>query len=129
MDLRRTRISDAGVRSLAEVSLRSLKLEGVNLSDETIIALSKLRYLTKLELYNCGITCSQLEYFPAFRKISTLVLDGNDLSDCNLHALTKVPRLKLLGLAECKVKDATLHSFQIARPNCKIQMPQLELIF
>ena len=98
LDLRQTRISDRGLKTIARFSA-----------------------LRSLDLGDDGITDAGVAELVGLKQIDTLNLAGNaGVSDAAVGQLAKLSSLKTSGVAQTGITDQGVRRLLAALPGCKI---------
>jgi Leucine-rich repeat (LRR) protein len=91
-----TKITDSGLKAIADMSLRELYVGGNNISDEGLAHLSNMKSLR------------------------TLYLPGNPITDAGLHHLYELSSLQELRLSETKITKKGIRALQAQLPKTQI---------
>jgi hypothetical protein len=121
LDLRDTRISDAGLDHLRGLSdLRLLILTGTAVSDDGLAKLKDLPRLRLLCLEETKITDRGLQNLTSMANLGWLNLAGTQITDAGLSRLKDCPSLEVLILERCDLSEAALSEFRRASPRTRI---------
>ena len=120
--LRRTRVTDAGLRHLRE--LRRLRFLEIFLAPEvTDAGLSHLEAtdtLRHLDLTNTGVADESLRIIGRHTQLTELILTGTEVSDQGLRHLEALTQLNTLHLLNTNVSPEGVAGLQERIPRCRI---------
>jgi hypothetical protein len=142
LDLKDTRVTDAGLKDLADLKgLQTLLLDKWQLTDAAVRTLREIglfHALTQaeaddhkrpsnpsevkaLDLAYAGVTDEGMKTLAGLKGLETLDLSYTQVTDGGLKELAGLKGLKTLALFNCKgVTDAGVAELQKALPDCKI---------
>jgi len=99
-------MAPADVNTLTSATrLQHLNLSGADLGDETLPAISSLKWLTWLDLSGTRITDDGLRAVADLAQLETLSLRYTTVSDAGLESIARLSRLKTLDLRGTNVSD------------------------
>jgi hypothetical protein len=110
VDLRSDKTTDDALRLLGELpSLKSIWLQGTQITDKGLANLSKLDQLEELDLRSCkGITDNGMEHVSNLGKLKRLQLYDTRVGNYGLGLLTRLKNLENLDLHSTQVTDSGL---------------------
>lgn len=101
-----TAISDAGLATLTRLDLTALDVRGTRITDAGLTGLARTPRLVWLDASALGV--ARLAWARALRELRYLRLADNPIADADLAPLVGVPTLELLDLARTRITDAAL---------------------
>jgi uncharacterized protein (TIGR02996 family) len=107
-------------RFLAAPHLRSLSIDGGNISSAGLEQIARLRDLRKLHVWAGQFTDRGLDALRALDQLEELKVSSRYLTDDALPVLARLPRLRILVLpTDCgnTFSDAAMADFRAARPD------------
>src|SRR5262245_50181471 len=107
-------------RFLTAPHLRSLKLNGSNISNDGLQQIARLRELRKFHLCGSEVTDAGLDTLCALDQLEELRVSSRYLTDEALNFLAALPRLQRLGLPNDygeTISDAAIARFRATRPD------------
>lgn len=118
LDLRDTRVSDAGVRRLGGLNrLKALILTGTAVSDQGLAPLKDMPQIMVLGLEETKITDEGLRYLQGLPNLVWLNLSGTRVTDAGLRHLKECRRLEVLILEGCATSDEAVSELQRDSPS------------
>lgn len=116
LSLLNTRVSDAGVPTLAGVSnLNRLDLTGTSVTGRGFSRLSGLPHLTTLVFGRTPVDDTGLAEIVLCKNVRSLDLYATRVTDAGIGALAGLPHLESLSLDRTTVGDAGLAAYEAAR--------------
>jgi hypothetical protein len=137
LDLRSTRVTDAGVKQLPDrAAFRILMFDGCNVSDDGLSALRVLKHLhtlylprtrvsdvtlkrlegldelKEIDLSQTGITDQGLQSLASCPNLYRLIIHGTAVGDEGLIAVKRMANLAILDLSRTKITDKGLEHLQ-----------------
>lgn len=113
LNLSRTRISDAGLKLVAEfMDLRQLSLSGTAVTDRGMPELARLQRLESLDLSHTRIGDDGLRSLTRLGELRKLDLRSIAVSDATLRDLARLAKLESLSLDETNVTEAGLKQLE-----------------
>lgn len=113
VDLRDTRAGDGDVQSLRALpEVRSVYLDGTQVTDIATIELSELKHLKCLSLGDTAITDRGLVFLRALPQLEMLSLASTKVTDRGVAHLAELPNLTMLNLSGTSISDASLAQLQ-----------------
>lgn len=104
LDLWSTKVTDAGMRSIACLqNLTSLELGGTLVSDDGLRYIARLPELKSLHLSWTAVTDAGVRHLSSLNKLTSLDLIGTELADAGMSHLTKLSGLVSLNICCTKV--------------------------
>lgn len=100
--------------------LRSLRLQGSNVTDSGIRQLRTLTALEHLDLQDTSITDAALPILVRSMELKFLNLENTRISDQDLSLFFRLENLEELNLTGTDVRPENLTELQIALPRCRI---------
>lgn len=117
LDLRLTKITDAGVRHLGGLTrLETLNLFRTNVTDEGLAMLTGLRALRTLLIGGTGVTDEGLESLRGFDHLRKLSVFDTAVSDGGIPFLGSLPSLEILLIGKSKITEAGAAELQRRNP-------------
>ena len=109
LDLRRTQVTDAGLKELAGLkSLQALDLGDTKVTDAGLKELAGLKNLQTLDLCNTQVTDAGLKELAGLKSLQALDLRSTQVTDAGLKELAGLKNLQTLNLGCTQVTDAGL---------------------
>ena len=110
LDVRNCRgVTKTGIEALVgKTSLKTLKLGGGAMGDETLAVVARLNQVTTLSLDNCPITDQGLAGLAKLPLVDLTIYQCTDVTDEGLGFLRSLQDLKRLTLRDTKAKGACL---------------------
>jgi len=113
LDLSRTSITDAGLKSLkGPASLRSVNLSRTHIDGSGLESIDSLTGLVALTLDDSKVIDDGLIHLRGVPGLGSLSLAGTCVTDAGLDYLRKLPHLYVLNLSRTEVTDAGLAQLQ-----------------
>ncbi len=114
-------IDDSQLAPLAELdSLVWLDVDGVPLTNESLVHISRLKHLERLRLDETQITDAGLIHLTRLPKLHTLNICYDKITDAGLVHLAKLPNLQELYIQKTQVTPAGTAKLQQALPEADI---------
>jgi len=145
LDLRRTRITDKGLKDLAALpslaaldlgltpvtgdglkelkglkNLTALSLWGAEVSDAGVKGVAELKGLTRLVLSMTKISDAGLKELAELKGLTALSLSHNEVTDKGLKEIAGLKKLTSLALLYTRVTDDGVEELKKALPKCKV---------
>ena len=118
LDLRDTRISDAGLRHLRGLrDLKLLVLTGTKVSDRGLSELENMPQLEVLCLEETKITDAGLQQLGGLANLKWLNVSGNQITDAGLACLRQFPLLEVLIVDSCPISQEGARELERALPS------------
>jgi Leucine Rich repeat len=112
VNLTRTKVTDAGIRSLAPlVNLRFLEFSGVSVGDLGLAALSPLTKLKTLRINDTNVSDLGVRALDGMNELETVFLSGTRITDEGLSLLAQRPKLSLINVERTAISDDGLVKF------------------
>lgn len=109
LDLLQTRVTDAGMVHLARLTrLKELSLISTRIGDEGLKHLSALTGLTELQLEGTRVTAKGLEHIAKLKKLGLLTLHRTAITDKSMASLSGLKHLETLYLCDTPITDEGL---------------------
>ncbi len=89
VDLAKTAISDAGMKHLEGLNLKSLCLNDTQVTGRGLRHLKEMKSLVKLGLWNTDVEDSGLAHLAGLTNLASLVLDGTKTTDAGVSHLPR----------------------------------------
>ena len=106
------RFSDAGLKSLKQLTrLETLHL-GARITDVGLAEIRHLKRLRRLYLSGTAVTDEGLEHLKGMPHLETLMLAGTNVTDAGTILLTRHPRLKTLSLSFTSISNSGLQTIK-----------------
>jgi len=102
------------------ITLREVDLRGSRISDAGMVHLSELTELSGLYLNNTQVTDAGLVHLKKLKNLEQLVLNGTEATDAGLAYLKSLKGLRYLGLAGTRVTSEGVADLKSALPNVKV---------
>jgi hypothetical protein len=118
--LSNTRVPDAGLAHLKDMSLTELYLGGTPIGDAAPTYLKGLKSLTRLFLNQTLVSDAGLMHLKEIKGLTWLSLQGTSVSDAGLAHLKVLKSLVYLDLRQTKVTAKGAADFHAAVPGCKV---------
>jgi len=121
LDLRDTRITDAGLQHLRGLNrLKVLILTGTAVTDQGLAPLGDMPQLTVLSLEETKITDRGLQQLKGLANLGWLNLSATQITDAGLSCLKEYPSLDVLVLERCATTREGLSEFRTASPAIQV---------
>ena len=102
LNLANTKVTNDGLKNIAEMKLQRLHLEKTDIGDEGLAHLKDLVELEYLNLYSTAVTDEGLKHLEKMSKLKRLYVWQSKVTEEGMKALEKkIPGLKVVG--ECKL--------------------------
>lgn len=116
-----TNITDTGLRKLEKSGLVMLNLRATRISDAGMLSVSKIISLRQLHVNMCNISDVGVRNLRSLDRIETLNISETSITDVSLRYLLETESLAFLIIWRCdSLTDKGINEFQKARPDCKI---------
>ncbi|HEX5443491.1 MAG TPA: hypothetical protein VFW87_06670 [Pirellulales bacterium] len=117
LDLRRTRVTDAGLRHLVGLDeLEDLRLSNTAVTDRGLAYLAQLPHLRRLwlddEEYEADCRGAESDHLRRYKPC---------ISDAGLECLEQFKQLEFIDLTGCHPSDAARQKLAVALPGCEIR--------
>ncbi|MHC4445656.1 MAG: leucine-rich repeat domain-containing protein, partial [Planctomycetota bacterium] len=117
-------VSDTDLAKLSgSTGLRTLSLNGTQLTDAGMVHLGKLHDLQRLEIYGSNITDAGLAHLKGLTNLQHLDLFGSSVTDAGFVYLKQMSNLQELRLDLTQVTDKGIEVLQKSLPELKIEGP------
>jgi hypothetical protein len=121
LDLEGTEVTDEGLKSLGLLTqLRSLNLEGTHITDAGLEYLQGNSDLHDLVLGETEITNAGLKRVASFSQMLSLDLSGTEITDTGLLNLAALTQLRQLSIVDTQVTAEGASKLKEALPKCQI---------
>jgi internalin A len=122
VDLRGNRITDAGLKHLADfTNLTSLNIGLSEVTDAGLKELAVFANLTELAMLGAAVTDEGLKELARHKKLTTLNLCVTRVTDAGLKELAQFKNLTKLNLVGTPTTKAAIEELRKAMPKCEIE--------
>jgi hypothetical protein len=97
-----------------------VKLPACQITDQSLIPLTKLRSLVWLELFSTPITDEGVKTVSSVKSIEILDLRSTKVTDGCVPSIASLPRLRRLLVSGTAISPAGIKEIQEALPNCEV---------
>lgn len=113
---------DANLLAIAAPQTLWLKLTNTQITDNTLVFVSKLTSLTRLHLENTKITDSGLENLKTLKNLEYLNLTATNITDKGLKSIASLKNLKKIYLWKTQVSQAGVENLKKMLPNLVVEL-------
>ncbi|MCM5663388.1 DUF2231 domain-containing protein [Galbibacter mesophilus] len=104
-----------------------LSLSGTEIESGGLGLISRFKNLTRLELNDTNVSCSEVTHFSSLEHLEALNLYGTSVQDDCLSSIGNLTELKRVYLGNTEVTEAGVQKLKQANENLKVFMPQKQL--